>query len=283
MSTTQFGRALRLTIDTVQILMQDVTDDVLACSFKVTKNLKAEPNKVEVSVWNLARATRKLLETPKSLTVKIEAGYGSVSQGTLSLHTLYLGTLRSAQTERDGADIKTSIASGDNEGAFGFGRSMVTVPSKATPAAILNFAAQGLQAAGVGLGNLQQAPATGTFGGVSRVLHGNAAKNFDDVCRMNALEWSIQDGNLQVLPIGSSLATTAVSLSSDTGLIGVPSVDTKGILKCKAEIQPGLMPGCLVVMAAEFIQGAYRIEEVTFSGETWGDAWEAEITGRKWQ
>jgi hypothetical protein len=269
---------MRLTLGTTLIQLVDGGDETLACTFKVTKNLKAEPNKVEIKVWNLARDTRKALETPKAVVVQLDVGYGT------DLHTIYLGQLRAAISARegDGTDIVTSISSGDSEDAFGFGRCLVSVPAKASPAKILASAFQGLQAAGVGAGNVQtaQGQATASYNS-ARVLHGNAAKVADDVTRANGMEWSVQNGKLQILPIGAAVGEQAVLLNSDTGMVGTPSVDTKGVLKVRALIQPDLEPGRLVQMDAEFVKGTYRIEEAEYSGETWGDDWTVELTGRK--
>ena len=274
---------MRLTIGTVQIEANDAQDDVLAVTFDVTKNLKAEPNKVEIKVWNLAAATRKALETPKVVTVKLEVGYQREP------HTIFLGQLRGAVTERDGPDLITTISSGDSEDAFGFGRNVQTIPAKLSAAQLLQFAAQGLRDAGVNVGNLKSAQdlASVTFGPATK-LRGNAADVMDRVTRANGMEWSVQDGALQILKIGAALSSQAVELSSDdngtnTGLIGIPSVDTKGIMKCKSVIQPDLEPGRTIVMNAENVKGAFRIEESQYKGETWGDDWYVELTCRKWQ
>lgn len=275
---------MRLTIGTTQITLAAGDGlNVLAAHFKATKNLKGEPNTAEVKVRNLAPQTRAKLESQKLIPVLIEAGYGS------DLHQIYLGQLRNAMTVRDGeTDFVTSMATGDGETAVSGGRSLVQVPAKATPAQILGFAAQGLQAAGVGAGNLQSAQglAAASFGGPARTLHGNAARVMTDVATMNGMNWSIQDGALQILKIGAMVKpqAQAVKLSSNpnTGLIDTPSVDTKGIMKCKALIQPGLFPGLPVIIDAENLKGAYRIEEAEYEGATWDDEWYVSLTCRKW-
>lgn len=288
--TTQrlFGRAMRLTMGTRRISMvadpssagSSVTATTLRAQFKVTKNLKAEPNTASVKVWNLSRDTRSILESPKTVPVLLEVGYGS------DLHAIFNGQMRSAQHERDSSAIITTLATGDGETAIGGGRAFSQVPAKATPSQILAFAAQGLRDAGIGAGNLASAQdlATASFGGPARTLHGNAARVMTEVCTANEFEWSIQDGNLQILKIGASVKEQAgaVRLSGASGMVGSPSVDTKGILKAKALIQPGLFPGLPVVIDGEFVKGTYRIEEVEFSGDTWDTDWYASITGRKW-
>lgn len=280
-------RALRLQVNTRKLeFFSDPSlagqKDSLRVTFRITKNLKGEPNEGEVKLYNLAPDSRAAVEQPKTVPVLLEAGYGA------EVTSLFNGKMRNAVHARDGAAIITTLTTGDGDQAIGGGRAFVNVPAKVTPAQLLDLASKGIQAAGVGIGNLQaaQGQATATFGGPARTLHGSAERVFTDVCTMNGMNWSIQDGNLQVLKIGQSIKheAGAVKLSSDpnTGLVGSPSIDTKGVVKCKALIQPGLMPGLPLVLDAEFVKGAYRIEEVEFTGDTWDQDWYAEITARKW-
>lgn len=282
-----FGRTCTLTLGTTQIKCSQFAgaganaqagpeqSGGLAIVFRVKKNLKAEPNSVEIKVWNLAPNTRKSIEQPATIPVQLDVGYGGDN------HTIYLGQVRSATSAIDGPNIITEISSGDSEQAFAAQRVKFTVPSQATPQQILSTAAQGL---GVGIGNVTQmlSGATAGTGGPGRVIMGAASKVFGQVVRSNGMQWSVQDGALQVMPIGTAIGSpgTAVLLSAQTGLIGSPTIDNKGMLKCEALIQPGLTPGLPIVVQGANLQGAFRIEDVEFNGATWGAPWTATIHAR---
>lgn len=290
-----FGRTCTLTLGTTQIKCARSADPTqppeasagLAIAFKVKKNLKAEPNQVEIKVWNLAPSTRAILGSAKLLPVQLDVGY----QG--DNHTIFLGELRGAESEIDGPHIVTTISSGDKEQAFSAQRVKLQVPAAASPAQILQLAAQGMAAGGVGLGNVAQqlVGATMTTGGPARTVMGNAAKIMGQHARANGMEWSVQDGALQVMPIGTTVRPTVLavllaaptSTTPGTGLIGSPSVDNKGILKCRALIQPGLTPGLPVMISSANVTGAFRIEDSEFNGETWGEDWTVTIHARKWK
>ena len=282
-----FGRTMTLTLGTTQIKCVQAASPTnptasapggLAVVFRVKKNLKPEPNNVEIKVWNLAPSTRQTLQQAKLIPVQLDVGYGGDN------HTIYLGQLRSATSEIDGPNIITSISSGDNEQAFAANRVKLQIPSQASAAQILGLAGQAL---GVGAGNLAQAQAQATAGtgGPARVLHGFASKVFGTLTRANGQQWSVQDGALQVMPIGSSIGSpaTAVKLSAASGMIGSPTIDNKGIVKVESLIQPGLTPGLPVVIAGVALQGAFRIEDSEFNGATWGDPWTATLHCRKWK
>src|SRR5574338_628666 len=136
---------------------------------------------------------------------------------------------------------------------------------------------------GIGLGNLKEASSFlgGAGTGPATVIHGRAPEAFTQFTRAHGLEWSVQDGALQVLRHGDSVAPRATLLSSDSGLVGSPSVDHKGVLTLRALIQPELLPGRLIAVESIAAKGTYRIEDVTFSGETHGTSWYADIHARK--
>jgi hypothetical protein len=277
---TLFGRTLRITLNKLQILASSQPGTpALAATFRIHAHLKTEPNTAEVKVWNLSRESRSALESG-AVTTLLEAGYGS------DLHALFFGNMRAAMSQREGPEIITTIASGDGEAAFPSSRISLKIPAEATGPQIMTAVGNVWLNYGIGVGNLASAAGlcTATFGGAARTLFGSLTRVMTDVCTMNGLEWSIQNNNLQILEIGAMLKppATAVRLSSSSGLIGSPSVDTKGVLKCKALIQPGLFPGLPLVMDSEFVKGNFRIEDADFAGATWDQEWYVEITGRSW-
>jgi hypothetical protein len=262
---SQFLRSWSLTIDGTDVSQ-------LAMTFRVTKNLKPEPNQAEITVRNLAPATRKRLEAPKTLNVILSAGYQPTP------HAIFSGEVRFAWSEIDGADIVTTIATGDKEAAIASSRASISMPSNATPQDILTQVAKSMR---VGIGNLPQAIATQGLGGVATVIHGAASDALNSITRGAGLEWSIQDGALQVLPNGQALSSTAVVLSAATGLIGSPTVDSKGVMSCRALIAPDLTPGRLVRINGRLLQGDFRIEESQYSGDTHGNDWFVDLHCRK--
>lgn len=283
-----FGRTCTLTLGTTQIKCLQATAAMsaaqaaaaggLALTFRVKKNLKPEPNSVELKVWNLAPTTRQALQQAKLIPVQLDVGYQGEN------HTIYLGQLRSATSEIDGPNIVTSISSGDSEQAFAANRVKIAVPAQATPQQILGLAGNALK---VGAGNLAQAQglATAGTGGPARTLHGFASDVFSTLTRANGQQWSVQDGALQVLPIGKSLGSpaTAVKLSASSGMIGSPTIDNKGVVKVESLIQPGLTPGLPVIIAGIALQGAFRIEDSEYNGATWGQPWTVTLHCRKWK
>lgn len=252
--------------------------DNLDCTFRVKKNLKPEPNTAEVKIYNLSEATRKILSTPKKLVLRLEAGYpGQVAQ-------LFLGEVRSAHSFRDNTEIVTEISTGDSEKEMQTSRIALSVGPKVPASVALTAIARSL---GVGLGNVPVAAAklqaTGkAFFGSGTAIYGHAADMLTDFCRSADLEWSVQDGVLQILDRGKALEGLAVYLSADTGLIGSPTIDNKGLVTATALIQPDLRPGHKVAFdSLEFkISQGYRIQECEYIGDTAGADWTVRFTAK---
>lgn len=269
---TLFGRAYNVTIDTL-----DVSD--LRCSFKIKKNLKPIPNSCEIKVWNLSDASRDRLGSKAVLPVRVEAGYETT--GTAQL---FLGEVRSADHEVQGADIVTEVSCGDGDKAHQTRLHLSIGPSLPVSAVLESI----VKALGIGEGNTKSIgkvlAAKGVLNmyGSGSAISGYAWRALQDLCRSAGLEASVQDGNIQILDLNKALEGKAVSLSAATGLIGSPTVDRKGVVKAKSLIIPELTPGRLVVFDSRFVKGGYRLQAVEYSGDTHGTEWYAEIECKKY-
>ncbi len=277
-----FKRACSVTVDTLKI-----TD--LRIAFRVEKTLKPTPNTCEINIWNLTDSQRSQLEelgqkpalkipglgaapAAKGIPVSIEAGYVD-ERGTSQI---WLGQLRFATSVRDGADIITTLSTGDGHKAYQGSRVAVSFGPKTQVDTALRAIVRAL---GVGEGNVATVAARLRFSGAAKLLtqgvtiSGSAARQLTEWTRSADLEWSIIDGAVQILDRGKVLAGTAVRVSSDTGMLGTPSVDSEGVLTVQMLITPNVRPGSLLLLDAERVKGGYRILKATWDGDTRGDAW----------
>lgn len=251
----------------------------LDLSFSVSKDLTPKPNKAEIKIWNLTEAHRSAIEQMKDVPCLIEAGYKA---GTSNI---FLGDLRSSLTVIEGPDWVTSLSSGDGEKATQKARVNISVKKNTPTTDILKLAAKSL---GVGEGNLKtaasqiQSAGLGTIFTAGTVLSGSAVREMTNICRAVGLTWSVQDGKLQILPLAKALDGEAIKLSAATGMVGSPSVDTKGVLKVTTLMIPDVFPGRKIVLDAVRLKGQYRIEKTQHQGDTFGGDWKIEIEAKKY-
>jgi hypothetical protein len=309
MSTNLFRRSWRVQVDTL-----DVSN--LPIEFKITATIKAEPNKCVLTVWNLNEDHRAQLQKrnrPLGFTanklvgvpVQIEAGYID------NTSVLFSGDLREETSQLDRNDWKTILAGDDGGRAFREARINISFGAGAPIGTVLS---QLCSALGIGLGNANDFTAGAQIAGLGAVLphtfaaSGSAAKLLTRLTQSMGLTWSVQRGALTLARKGQPLNLGAILLSPSTGLLGSPeaTIDSSvglgnpqqfaanavqkvakppkpkdtSILKLKAELIPGLVPGRQIVLQSRSISGGYYITEVEYVGQSWATDWHCNMIAR---
>jgi len=293
-STKQFNRKWSVTVDTVQ-------NDKLDIKFKVEKSLKDEPNKCELEIVNLSEDHRAQLEhlqpdlsgqvsglakqkvrkvaerATSGIPVKIEAGYEEDSD----LSLIWLGDLRTIKSVKQGPDWVTTLESGDGEKAWQNARINVSFGPKTPVETVIRAIVKEL---GLGQGNLplftgQIQTKMGAILPRGTVVSGQAASRLHDWCRSCGLEFSIQDGAIQLLDPSRAVAEPAFLVSTETGMVESPTVDIDGLLHVKMLMPHDIRPGRLLVVDAQRVKGNYRIEKLIYEADSAGGDWYVDIEG----
>lgn len=268
MASPIFQRTWEIAVDTTRYVG-------IRVQFQVERSLKPEPNTTEVKLYNLTADQRRRITQSKTPQVRLAAGYKQTG-----LASIFLGNLVLVQHAIDGPDIITTISAGDGTKEIKTARAKLSFGSGTRTDVVLQALAASL---GVKPGNVQAAAAklrTGRAASIyleGTIMSGPTAREINHLCRSAGFEWSIQDGALQILENGAALAGLATRLDSTSGLVGSPTVDTKGKVKCKSLILPSLTPGRVIDLRSKFVSGQYRIEKVQFQGDTHDTDWYAEI------
>lgn len=263
-------RRVALTVDTLRVVDLDL-------AFRVERDLKPEPNKAEIDVYNLAPSNRKKLEgLGNEAQVVLSVGYGS------GMSTIFRGDLKSALTMRDGTDLVTQIRAGDGQRARQTARVSRSFAPGTTVETVLRALTEELGVDSPAAAELARAvleTGRASFdGGIS--LSGDVASELTALTASSGLEWSIQDGRLQLLRRGQGLRHQAILLSPGTGLIDTPEIDDSGMLKARTLIIPDITPGVRVRVDAEHVSGVFRVERTMHTGETSGEDWTIEIDAK---
>lgn len=247
----------------------------LDARFTVKKDLTREPNTAEISIFNLSETSRRAIESQERQRVRLEAGY-EPGDGEGGLSVIFEGDLRKAGSQRDGPDIVTRIEAADAERALRRGRVNRSFGAGTALSSVIGQVADTL---GIGRGNLNQVAGAIGFEGLGNVfsegtvVSGPARRELAGLLESAGVEYSIQDGTLQLLARGRPLNATAVRLAPDTGLIESPTVDSEGVVSFKALLIAGIFPGRRVQIDSSFVRGIYRAEVVRYIGDTSGGEW----------
>lgn len=263
-----FGRKWRVTVGTLQSEDLDIT-------FKIKRALTpGKPSTCELSVFNLSKDHRNEIRDATRPAVRVEAGYKD------GMSLLFQGNERQTVSKRDGGDWETKITAGDGEASIRLARSVRAFGPDTRLEDVVKYCADQMD---LGAGNTSEALEGAALDKLTAVfprgtvLRGRAAQELTALLASANLEWSVQEGVLQVLPRGGSLNREAILLRSDSGLLESPEVGKHGIVKAKALLIPDLVPGRLVKLESDAVNGTYRIETAEYSGQTKGDDWGVEM------
>lgn len=259
----------------------------LRCSVNIAKNLKKDPNSCDIIIYNLSPETRNKLTqlAPKNdedegIPVRIEVGYKDQKEG---LSQIWFGDLRTVISSHEIPDWKTILTSGDGEKASQISK-MSQVFGANTPIDVVIKALVNELRKSLGSQNLPndvqvqnlirsvKMQGGGNLLAGTTVLTGSTVNLLDSYCKSCGLEFSIQDGNLQILEKEKptqDLAIQIVGGSAGSGVIGIPSVDAKGIIKFRHLILPGFKPGRKINITTEAVTGFYRITKLVYVADTW--------------
>lgn len=283
MSGRLFRREARLTLARpTAFFAQDEANAVqinnLRVAFQIEKTLRRTPNKCRIQVTNLASQTRAEFKK-KPLYARLEVGYDG------QLERIFAGDVHHAPSTREGADWTTQIEVLDGLRALRFGRISKSLKSGATALNAVRVTAKELGLT-LRLSSAVQAELGAQFSsGVS--MQGSAADVMSRLLEPYGVNWSIQDGRLQVL-LDSEVnsTTTEVLISQDTGMIGSPEYGDppeRGkppTLKVKVLIYPSIQPGGAIRIDAREVKGRFKVLAVSHHGDTHGADWETEIECR---
>lgn len=291
-ATRLFDRRCTLQVGTLLIEAGQGTG--LDVAFTVKRGTKAsagaskpQPNTCDLQIWNLSPTHRKELEastvpTPGTKVVPVVLSAGYAGRSTV----IYSGELRAASTKRSGAEVVTELSTGDGDHALTQTRLVLGLGPGAAAADALKAI---LAALGVGEGNLKKGlallkaqPLASQLFAKGAVLKGAAADLMTDFCRSADLDWSVQNGLLQLTARGQPLDGDAILIDEDHGMLGSPSVDTKGILAVDTLMLPDVFPGTRLAMNAADVKGGYRVISVETKGDTAGSDWGHAIEGKRY-
>lgn len=270
--TVLYGREAFVYIDDRRI-------EGLRLKFKANKSLKADPNTLDLHVYNLKAETRAQMKA-RGASVILVAGYKGSSE------IIFSGAARTVDHVKTGAEWDTHIQCGDGEiayrtslSSFSFGPGTKWKDVVGKLAGDLKVKAGDAIAQVMG-GNLNGAVDTFLQG---YTANGPTVREIDRVMRAAGLEWSIQDGKLLILRPATTTTETAIVLSAMSGLIGSPEHGAPekdggaSLLKVRSLLQAGLRPGRSMKVEASKIRGFYRIEKVTHCGDTHGGEWFSDV------
>jgi hypothetical protein len=261
------------------------------------------PNTLTVRVWNVAPDVVARIrnpdfagETGPGPRVKLQAGY----EGNLAI--IFDGTIKQTRSGKENpTDTYFDILAGDGDRPYN--EALIRAVIAAGPLqgqARFDAIKKAFEDAGAATGGYIP-PIVFPVAPRGRVLFGMARDGMRDLADSLGMSWSIQNGQLQLLPRQGYLPGQAVVLNAQTGLIGRPEQTENGI-RAKCLLNPLIRIGGLVQIDNKSInqttireqgfpqytsfslpapvtdEGVYRVYVADHFGDTRGQEWYSDLT-----
>ncbi len=243
----------------------------LHISFSFQKTDLQAQNTGKVSVWNLNPQHLAELEKDDCI-VSLKAGYGS------SMPLIFTGVVTYADTSLDSSDQCTKLELVDNRVEIRDTYASVAYAGSINTKTLIQDAAGHM---GVAVSFAYNAEFMDIPNGFSFI--GPAKDILTKACDCSGLEWSIQNGVLQVKKPGDVMSREVYVLSADTGLLGIPKKVQISDEKGTSEVQRGwdveyLMNAAIniddyVKLESRFVTGFFRVYSLEINGDNVEGSW----------
>lgn len=243
----------------------------LRVQFKVTRSLTRNPNQADVIITNLAERSRAEVEQ-RPLAVQVEAGYDGASS------LVFVGDVRFSMSEIKGADWETLLQLGDDDCHHRWARVSRSYRRGTTYREVLVDCARSF---GYALPpQLARDSALDRQFVAGTVSHGPARDELTRLLSPFGYDWSIQNGQLQILSADQVSATDAIEISEDdSAMIGTPQFGSPPRsgkpphMTVKMLLKPELSPGSRVHVTSKIgaKSGFFRAEKVEHHGDSHGE------------
>ena len=264
----RFNRTYTLEVDIGT--RTEIIKPPMRISFEVDKSTMGGLNKARIQLYNIEERKRLALakdaEQQKMIPIRLSCGYQDRQE------LIFKGTIFTGGTERQGPDLVTTIESQD--GGFDFSNSFTSRTVEGGRRAV-DSALQDMP--NTGAGKITERPVLTR----PKVLVGNSVQLINEMVGPDET-WYIENEQLYIIKDNEVTSRFIPVVSAATGLISTPTRESK-LVTFQTLINPTVKIGQrvqLISTTAPYMDGVYRIETITYSGDNYGDAWSQACTGR---
>ncbi len=296
-----FDRCFRLVVGPAGKQGREIASGVngapqLRITFDIDKNTKEKANRSKVVIYNLAPATRALLEQPDTRLV-LYAGYVE-DQGALLMAS---GNVTFAYSQRVDADFATTLEMHDGQVALRDTMVSVGMGAGASAKGIIRNVAGQMNMPVIMADDLPDRTWQHGFS-----FYGAGRKALHKATDAAGLEWSVQNESVQVIARGGTTARRAIVISPSSGMIrsperkregaretakvrdlttgALPAVKTVAGLKPSYDgwkvislLQPTVNPGDMVKLESIAVTDFFRVDHLRHVGDSAQGDWHTEF------
>lgn len=281
----QYDRSYELTI--IPKDGETRTISALRVTFEITKSILSFPNLARITIYNPNKETLASLQK-RFTSILLNAGY----RGNVKL--IFKGQIRNVFQAKEGPDRIITIYAGDGQQDWQNAIFNKTFTESVTISAAIEEVIASFKE--ITVGALQGLPleADKLRG---QTLSGSSKDVLDQFAEEYGFTWSIQDGEVVIVPFDEPLqGSEAVLISAATGMINSPIVTEIGA-DVTTLLNPNLIPNSAFIIESvnadiqlgnlffrdvkrTTAEGLYKVQEVTFKGDSREGEWVSTVKGR---
>ncbi|HBP5358079.1 MULTISPECIES: phage protein [Pseudomonas aeruginosa group] len=260
-----YGRRYRLELSKAG---EYLVVEKLRVAFELTKSADSTPNQIRVRIWNLSRERIDQLLRGDFQSARLWAGYEE-------LRLLFLADIIKIGVKREDMDWIVELECGDGDRDYHQSYVSQTLSAGTSSERLVGAALASMPNTSLGqleLPRPQRLPR-------ARVLFGATRDVLSDLAGWQDANWSIQDGQLQILPYDRVLDDELILLSEEAGMLGSPQLGDDG-LTITCLLNPALRVGGQVRLESrlDWLNGDYKIVRIHYQGDALEQHWKSTVT-----
>lgn len=263
------------------------TIEELRISFEITKSILSFPNIAKISIYNVNSETLALLQD-RFTKIILNAGY------EFNTKMIFSGEIRNTFQSKKDVDRITTVYAADGQKDWENSIFNGTFSEDISNRSIINKVIETFKETSVGIIKGISNSNTDLLG---ESLSGSSATIMDTLSEKLGVNWSIQDNEINVIPLDESLdQNNIVVVNGVTGMIGSPTITEIGA-DVTTLLNPDLLPerafeiqsiNTEVAIGNLFFRelprttaaGFYKVQEVIFRGDSRDGEWLSSVKGR---
>lgn len=271
-----FGRRYELQIGGIKI------ESSLRIEFDIQKTSKPGDNKAEIKVYNLNETHRSICQNSKDIYVRLRAGYQE------NIHQIFEGWVHYAPSIKSNMDWITVIKAKDGMNPLQSTETTVSFKKGTKYSVILPRLLQDFDGklkiktaqSQLSRGNIRTNQ-TETPKGLA--YSGNTAGILNKLMPSMGWEWWVENGEVKVIQIGKHLSERVIVFNKTSGMIEVPEIGEKGIIRLNSLLRGEVLIGQRIKAESGLVHlnksGFYRTKTVGHTGDSWSGPWKTSIEG----
>lgn len=254
----------------------------LRVSFSIIKSLSSTTNSATIKIWNLSQDNRNLIKDFGD-EVTLYAGYRDEG----GAQVLFVGDTSTVYHIYDLPEIVSVLECGDGEKYINQIRVSLTFAGDVQARTIISSIASQM-----GIQFVEFASSQNLIYRQGFKFIGMGKDALDIVTQKLQLQWSVQNNQLQVIPLNGTISEPIIQVNQANGMQGIPqrftyraldlyrSIDKRNTgYKVNVALNPFILPGSKIDLASSHLnfRGPYRVDTVRHDGDTFGSVWTSQL------